>query len=234
MPSPADAADAMRPREAAAPARSSYGQILRSSALIGASSSVNVLFRVIRVKVMALLLGPTGVGLLGLYSSVSDLSYSLSCMGIDSSGVRQIAHAAGTGDEARLARTVYVMRRIMLFMGLLGAGLLVALAKPVSVVTFGSGDHAALVALLAFALFFRVVYASQATMLHGMRRIGDLAKMEVLGALLATLIGIPLIFWLRERGVVPFLVATAGAAIVLSWWYSRKVRLPAVSMSAGE
>ena len=38
-----------------APEKRSYGQILKSSALIGVSSMVDILFRIIRVKAIALL-----------------------------------------------------------------------------------------------------------------------------------------------------------------------------------
>ena len=44
--------------------RKSYGQILKSSALIGGSTAFNMLFSIVRTKAMAVLLGPTGVGLL--------------------------------------------------------------------------------------------------------------------------------------------------------------------------
>jgi len=57
-----------------APEKHSYCQILQSSAMIGVSSVVEILFRIIRVKAMALWLGPSGVGLLGLYSSLADLA----------------------------------------------------------------------------------------------------------------------------------------------------------------
>ena len=40
--------------------------------MIGGSSVVNIAVSVVRAKAMALLLGPAGVGLVGLYSSVHD------------------------------------------------------------------------------------------------------------------------------------------------------------------
>jgi len=43
-----------------------YGQILKSSALIGGSSVLSLGLAMIRNKAMALLLGPTGIGLIGL------------------------------------------------------------------------------------------------------------------------------------------------------------------------
>lgn len=214
--------------------KNSYGQILKSSALIGASSIVDIGFRIIRVKAMALWLGPAGVGLLGLYSSIADLAQSLAGMGIDSSGVRQIAQAVGTNEPERIARTVGVLRRICLVLGTLGAGLLVAFSKQVSTLTFDTAEHADLVALLSLAVLFRLVAAGQMALLRGMRRISDLARMEIWGSLLATVISLPLVFFLRERGVVPSLVGTAAMTIVTSWWYSRKVRIRAPSMTTSQ
>src|SRR5512137_2351256 len=90
----------------------SYGQILKSSALIGGSSVVNIGLGIVRVKAMALLLGPGGVGLLGIYGSIADLARTIAGMGINSSGVRQIAEAMSTGDMQRIARTVMTLRRV--------------------------------------------------------------------------------------------------------------------------
>jgi len=44
-----------------------YGQILKSSAVIGGSSMLNIAIGIIRTKAMAMLLGPSGVGLMGRY-----------------------------------------------------------------------------------------------------------------------------------------------------------------------
>src|SRR5690349_17840353 len=82
-----------------------YGEILKSSALIGGSSVLSLAIGLVRTKAMSLLLGPTGFGLMGVYGSIADLARSIAEMGINSSGVRQIAAAVGTGDEARIART---------------------------------------------------------------------------------------------------------------------------------
>ena len=45
-------------------------------------------------------------------------------MGINSSGVRQIAEAVGTGDSERIARTVTTLRRVAFCSGVVGALLL--------------------------------------------------------------------------------------------------------------
>src|SRR5438034_6388645 len=107
-----------------------YGQILKSSALIGGSSVINVAVNIVRAKAMALLLGPTGVGLVGLYSSVLNLTHSVAGMGINQSGVRQIAEAVGSNETARIARTAAVLRRTSLALGIAGALLLAIFCRP--------------------------------------------------------------------------------------------------------
>ncbi|MFL6449640.1 MAG: O-antigen translocase [Bryobacteraceae bacterium] len=203
----------------------SYGQILKSSALIGGSSVLNIGVGIVRTKLMAVLLGPTGVGLAGLYGSIADLTENIAGMGINSSGIRQIAEAASSRDAGRIARTALVLRRISMLLGLLGAISLVLFSRPISLLTFGTSQHATAVAVLSLAVLLRLVSAGQKALVQGMRRISDLAKMGVLGAVSGTLITIPVIYFLRERGIVLSLVGVAMASILTSWWYSRKIHI---------
>src|SRR5262245_40292343 len=112
---------------------SSYGQILKSSALIGGSSLLAIAFGILRVKATALLLGPTGVGLTGLYGSILDLAQNIAGMCISTGGVRQIAEAVGSGDAARVARTATVLGRTALLLGILATVLLLTFCVPLSV-----------------------------------------------------------------------------------------------------
>lgn len=208
-----------------------YGQILKSSVLIGGASAMNIAFGIVRTKAMALLLGPAGVGLFGLYSSVHDIVRSLTGMGINNSGVRQIAEAVGSRDTLRIARTITTLRRVAFSTGALGALLLLLMCRPVSRLTFGDERHAGALAALALAVLFADISAGQAALLQGLRRIADLARLNVLGACYGTLLSIPIIYFYRERGIVPSLVAVAAMSILTSWWYARKVRVERVAMS---
>ena len=157
----------------------SYSQILKSSALIGLSTVVNLVIGIVRAKVMAVWLGPAGFGLMGLYSSIVDLTKTVSGMGINSSGVRQIAEAFGTGDAKRIALTAVVLRRTAAVLGALGALFLIAFSRQVSTLTFGGDQHAASVKLLSAAVFFSCLSGGQAALIQGTQRISDLVKMGI-------------------------------------------------------
>ena len=204
----------------------SYGQILKSSALVGGSTIMINVFGIFRAKGLALLLGPQGFGLLGLYSPVVDMTRTIAGLGINTSGVRQIAEAVGTGDEERIATTVLTLRRVAFVSGAMGAVLLLLLCQPVSWLTFGDFKQSGAVALLALAAFFGDVSAGQGALIQGMRRIADLARMNVLGALYGTVFSLAIVYFLRDdRGVVLSIVCVAGMSILTSWWYARKIKV---------
>lgn len=213
-------------------AKHSYGQILRSSALIGGASAINVAIGILRTKAIALLLGPSGLGVMSLYGSIADLATSIAGIGVQSSGVRQIAAAVGSGDEERVSETAFVLRRTALVLGVAGAALLFAFQRQVSALTFGSESYATDVGLLSLVVLFSSIYGGQVALIQGKRRIGDLARIGVTGSLLGLVVGVGLVYLLRENGIVPALVGIAAMTCFASWWYSRRVVTLQVSMSA--
>ncbi|HZY73319.1 MAG TPA: O-antigen translocase, partial [Edaphobacter sp.] len=212
--------------------KGTYGQILKSSALVGGSSVLNILIGMVRTKVMALLLGPAGFGLLSVYGSIVTLTQTFAGMGVNSSGVRQIAEASGSNELEHIARITFILRRISLLLGVLGAVFLVVFSRQVSSITFGTTQHVAAVSLLSVAVLFALVSAGQGALIQGMRRISDLAKMGTIGAFLGTLCSILLVYLFRDRGVVPSLIAVAVMTALTSWWYSRKIRIQTPSLTA--
>jgi PST family polysaccharide transporter len=64
-----------------------------------------------------------------------------------------------------------------------------------------------------------------------MRRIGDFARMNVLGAFYGTMFSIPIVYFYRENGVVPSLVCVAAMSILTSWWYARKIDVEKIKLT---
>lgn len=220
--------------EPAEKSRSSYGQILKSTALIGGSQAIGIGVSIVRTKAMAMMLGPAGFGLMGLYSSIAELTQAVAGLGINSSGVRQMAEAAGTGEIDRIARTATVLRRVSVAVGLLGAVILLTLSGPIAQITFGNRERQAGVALMALAVFLQLVAGGQGALIQGMRRIGDLARMNVISAVFGALISVVFIYFLREEGVVPALASIAGIGLLSSWWFSRRIEISRAALSSQE
>ena len=75
-------------------------EVIRAIFFVGGSQVINLLFTMIKMKFVAVLLGPVGVGLIGLFMNVTNLFASIGAVGMNSSGTRAIASIEeGTSDR---------------------------------------------------------------------------------------------------------------------------------------
>jgi enterobacterial common antigen flippase len=84
--------------------------------------------------------------------------------------------------------------------------------------------------VLSVILLFGALAGGQGALLQGMRRIGDLAKMNVFGALADALLSIPILYFWGRAGIPFYMVLTAGAGVFVSWIYARRVRIERVEV----
>ena len=211
--------------------RRSYSEILRASILIGGSSAFSILTGFARTKIIAVFLGPQGIALYGILGSISDLGHCVAGLGINYSGVRRIAEAAATNDENEIALTASVLRRLSTTLATLGALVIIFASGPISLITFGERSHQAAIALISIAVFLRLIASSRDALIMGTRRIGSLAKMSMAGSLFGSIASLPLIVIFRENGIVPALIFGTAASFAVSWWFSKRIRLPVVPIS---
>jgi PST family polysaccharide transporter len=213
---------------------SSYRQIFKSTAVIGAAQVANIGIGIVRNKALAVFLAPAGFGLAGTYLTVTGFVGGVTGLGLGMSGVRQIAEAAAGGDQNKIARTIQALRWASLLSGILGMVVLLALCVPLSYSTFGNGNHAGAIALMSLSLLFGGISTGQYALIQGLRRLVDLGKSQVAGAFFGMLASVALVYYLRERGIALYLVANAAMAVLFSYWYARKIEIPRIKMRLGE
>lgn len=162
---------------------SSFRDIIRSSSIIGGASAINVAVGILRLKFAAILLGPGGVGLIGLYQNMISAAATVASLGIGGAGTRQIAEARSTGNEDRLA----TVRRALFWLtiGLACSGMLTfyLVHEWIAEVVLQNQSLTGTLAWLSLGVGFGVAASSQGALLLGMRRVGDNARVSVLSAL---------------------------------------------------
>ena len=206
-------------------AAKSYKQILKPTFIMGGSSIITTLIGIIRTKFLAVILGPSGVGLAGIYMSSTNLVRYIAELGIGDSGIRQIAEASGADDNKKISRTALCVRRTAFLSGIVGSAFLLISCNYLSRWTFGDSTHSFDFIILSAALFLEIVSDGQIALIRGMRRIADLAKLSIVGALLGTVLSIPVIYFIGERGITFYIFAVSATGIIASWWYSRKIEV---------
>ncbi len=100
--------------------RSSYRQIFKATSLFGGVQVFQILAGIVRTKFVAVLLGTTGVGIMGLLNSPLQLILAVTGLGITFSAVRDISEAYGNNDTKKIDQTVTTLRRWSWFAGIFG------------------------------------------------------------------------------------------------------------------
>ncbi|MBQ9546634.1 MAG: O-antigen translocase [Bacteroidales bacterium] len=213
---------------------SNYRSVFKATSLFGGVQVYQILIGIIRSKVIAVLLGPAGMGIQGLYQSTLDLIKSVTALGLEQSAVRDISEANGSKNEHLIARTVAVTRRLIWLTGMAGLLLTLVLSPWLSTLTFGNRDYTWGFVILSSTLLFNQICSGQKVLLQGLRRLKDLAKTTAIGSTIGLLVSIPLYYWIGVKGIVPTMVLTSVAMLLLSWHYSRKVKIEEVKVTTRE
>lgn len=211
---------------------SNYRSIFKATSLFGGVQVYQILIGVIKSKFIAVLLGPLGVGIQGLYHSALQFVQSLTALGLKSSAVRDVSEANGTGDMVRVAEVVKTLRRLVRCTGLLGMLVVIAFSPVLSKTSFGDNQHIVPFILLSITMLLDQICAGQKVVLQGMRRLRHLANASAIGSTASLFVSVPLYYLYGVKGIVPTLILNSLTLLLLSWFYARKVKLPSVSLSA--
>jgi O-antigen/teichoic acid export membrane protein len=205
----------------------SYRRILKNSSIIGGASVFNIVISLVRTKILAVLLGPSGIGLASLYSGLMTTAAAVATMGVGMIGTRQIAEAISKDDERALA----VVRRAIfwgsLFLASAGALVVWSLREMLAVHLLGGAEYASIVGWLAVGVALSVAGASQGALIQGMSRIGDMARLSVYGSIFNTVLGVALLWQWGQTGLVAYVLIGPLVSFLLGHWYVS--RLPKVT-----
>ena len=209
-------------------------QILKSTGILGFAQIIIILIGIVRVKVLAVLLGATGVGIAGLFQTTIDLLKSATGFGLGFSAVRDIASSAATNDEREIAKTILVLRRWVWGTGLLGMLIAIIFSRQLSQLTFGDTEHTTGIMIFSAGLLLSALASGQSALLQGLRKIGQMAKANVLGASIG-LIGASVIYYIWGlKGIVPALLLTFFTTFIVNWFFSRKIKTVRIALSNRE
>ena len=187
----------------------------------------------VRNKAIALLLGTSGLGIIGLYQSVIDMIRAFSGLGLDMGAIRDVAQANSNGEE-EVNRTVSVFKRWFLFTAILGAAICVIFCIPLSKWTFDDDRHALKIALLAIVIFFIAITAGKSVVLNGMRQISFMAKASVCESVFGIFIIVPVYYFWGNDGIIPVLIFNALLVYFCTSCFYKKLKIKTVDISTQE
>lgn len=211
-----------------------YDHILKYTSLFGGVQGITVLIGVVRNKILAMLLGTNGMGLMSLLNSaVSFISQSTN-FGISFSAVRNISEQYDKDDPQGVAHSIAVVRAWTLMAAVVGMAVCVVAGPLLNAFSFSWGDHTLHFVLLSPAVGLLAVTGGETAILKATRRLGELAKAQVAAVALVLVVTVPLIWCFNYRAIVPLIVATALVSASLTVAYSWRIYPLSLTTTIGE
>lgn len=189
--------------------------------MLGSAQIVTMLCSVVRIKLIAVWLGPIGVGLNTILTNAWTLVSTGSQLNIRESSVRDLSQAANAD---RFARRVTVVRRWALLLGVAGAALMVMLSPLFSLSAYdGSTSRWLSFAALAPAVFFAAYSAGEFAVLQSRSRLASIARINVIAGFVATVVSLPLLYFLRLRAIIIVINLYAFTTAACVWLIRERV-----------
>lgn len=195
--------------------KGTYGHVLKYTGVFGGVQGLNMLVSLVRNKFVALLLGPSGMGLVTLFNTTVAFVSQSTHFGISTSAVRQLSEY----DDDRHPQVIHfvkVVRAWSLLTALLGMLVCIAIGPFLSSTTFAWGNHTLHFILLSPAVAMLAVTGGETAILKGRRQLKSLAMVQVGSVLAALFMSVPVYYFFGETGIVPVIVLMAFVTMVLT------------------
>lgn len=196
-------------------------QFLLSASAMGGASVVSLLANLGKMKIAALTIGPSGIGLLGSLQNVIALGVTLFALGLTVAGSRQLAEAAASAEEEAAVKTVVSIARLGIVLSLLG-GVTASLLVPLLSTDFIQHEELGSIDLYAsVAITLTIFSCVPGAVLLGYRKIKSYAAVLSASAVLSALGGSYLIWTLGLGGIGPFLLLPPLLTVSISLFLAR-------------
>lgn len=202
--------------------QNNYSHILKYTGLFGGVQGLNILMGLVRNKLVALLLGPMGMGLVALFSSTIKLVGDSTNFGLSISAVRDISAAYESGDKEKLAHRVSVFRHWCLLTSLLGFVVCLVLAPWLDHWAFSWGDHTMHFMLLAPVVGFTTFSSGELAILKATRQLQAVAVSSVYVAIATLIMSVPIYYIWGMKGIVPSLVLVTMSQLLIVMRFSMR------------
>lgn len=197
----------------------SFRNILKGTSIFGGVQVLNILISTVRLKFVAVILGPSGMGVAGLFNTASLTLQQFASLGLNLSIVKETG--AMCGNVSGMRDILAAIRPLILISALLGALICLMFPALLSDLTFGSRAYTSAYLLLSAAVFFSILGAALMSMLQGLHAVKPLSKASLVGAITGLAAGVPLYWFLGTNGIVPAMIVLAFTTTL---WYGLSLR----------
>jgi len=197
-----------------------YDHVIKYTGLFGGIQGMNLLASLVKNKLVAVILGPSGLGLISLYNTAITLLNNSTNLGIPFSAVRHISELYEQDNHEKLIHFIKVIRSWSLLTALCGMLLCVLLSPCLSWAYFQDISHWTAFLWLSPVVALMTVSGCELAVLKGTRQLKKVAIQSVIVSLGAILLCLPVYLIWGESGIIASLLLIALLTVSSMCYYS--------------
>lgn len=211
----------------------SYKIAAKSTFLFGSVQAFRVLSTIAKGKILAIYLGPFGLGIVSIFMNTLALLQTISNFGLNFSGVREIAFEKNK-KNSKMGKLIYSLLIYFLFFSISLAILIFIFSTNISKYSFGSSQYSLHYKCLAIVIFFNSINWWYQTIFQGIRELNVIAKSSVISSVISVIFTFPVYHFYGIDGIVPSIILTSTLTLIVSFIYSKKINFKLVATKLNE
>ena len=198
-------------------------KIFESTLIMGASSVIVMGLDLVRVKILAVLLGPSGIGTLSILNHFHVLAVTFIGLGLGTGIVKYVSSLKSEQDEVAVQKVLSNSFQVVFLLALLVLVVAIFLAPHMSTWMLGDSIYCPFFIIYALSLPLAAYPMTTTSFLQGLKRIKPLAKINILRASISLLFIIPLVYFFRLEGaVISVLIITTVHFSIVAYYLKKE------------
>jgi O-antigen/teichoic acid export membrane protein len=200
-----------------------YDHVLKYTGLFGGVQGLAMLMGLARNKLVALLIGPAGLGFINMYNSVASLIHQSTNLGLGFSAVKHMSELSEDEDKTAIVDYARTVRTWCFITALFGMLLCCLLSRQISLWSFGNYDYAGEFCVLSPIVAMMAVVAGEMAIMKGLKQLKRVAMTSACGAFATLLVCIPVYSLWGMEGIVLSLVLCNASILLITLFFSCQI-----------
>lgn len=192
--------------------------------IFGGTEIIRIFFAIIRSKIIAVLLGPTGIGIASLIQTPINLITTFTASGTDRSAIRNISSASNNKESKNTTlEVINSLQFLTILLSIFGGILMFCFSKQLSYWSFDNYQYNTWFKILSLVIPCILITNSNLAILRGFQKTKHLAKFTISNSVISVVIAAIIYFMYGLDGIPIVIFLVALVQLILSFYFTQNL-----------
>lgn len=200
--------------------------IVKAIGVFGSMRFFQMISQIIVAKFVAIFIGPSGIGLLGLLKNAIHLIVSITSFGFSTTSIKEIATPLNNDDDKLLQKAIGLSKRTSNYIGILGFFITILCSGILSKWIFNDITKFYWFLLLSFNFIILSKNTFYLTLMKGLRLTKVIAFSGVISSVAVAIVSLPIYYFYKKDGIIIAILLSNFVSLLVNIYLTKKVKQP--------